>query len=104
MMEKTRIVIPCAKGIPPFLGQEILSLGLPILVESVSAVKTEGTLHDAMRLNLHIRTGQRVLFLIETLDSLSTPILLSNSRPFGVMTPCSSTIPSISCSEIPLKM
>jgi len=64
-VEKSRVVIPCAKGILPFLREEILSLGLPILSESVSFVETEGTLEDAMKLNLHIRTGQRILFLLE---------------------------------------
>lgn len=63
---KSRIVITCAKAIPPFLGEEVLSLGLPILSEGVSYVEVEGTMEDAMRLNLLIRTGQRVLFLLES--------------------------------------
>ena len=63
---KSRIVITCGKGIPPFLNEEILSLGLPILSEGVAHVETEGTMDDAMRLNLLIRTGHRVLFLLQT--------------------------------------
>ncbi len=63
-MEKSRIVITCAKGVPPFLSEEILRLGFPVVSEGLSMVETEGTLEDAMKLNLHIRTGQRVLILI----------------------------------------
>lgn len=68
-MHKSRIVITCAKGIPPFLKEEVLSLGLPILSETVSGIETEGTMNDAMRLNLFIRTGQRILFLLEEFNA-----------------------------------
>ena len=66
---KNRIVITCAKGVPPFLKEELSSLGLPALSESVAGVETEGTLEDAMRLNLFLRTGQRVLFLLRELKA-----------------------------------
>jgi len=62
---KSRIVITCAKGIPPFLKEEVLSLGFPVLSEGVASVETEGTMDDAMKLNLLIRTGHRILFLLE---------------------------------------
>ena len=62
---KSRIVVTCAKGIPPFLKREVLSLGYPILSEGVAHIETEGSIEDTMRLNLFIRTGQRVLFLLE---------------------------------------
>ncbi len=62
--EKSRILVTCPKGIAPYLGGEIRSLGLPLLEEATAAVETEGTLHDAMRLNLHLRTGHRVLFRV----------------------------------------
>jgi 23S rRNA G2445 N2-methylase RlmL len=62
---KSRIVITCAKGIPLFLKEELLSLGYPIVSEGIAHVETEGLMEDALRLNLFIRTGQRVLFLFE---------------------------------------
>jgi len=65
MMQKSEIIVTCAKGIPPFLREEIRSLDFPVFSESVSSVETEGTLEDTMKLNLHIRTGQRVLFLLK---------------------------------------
>jgi 23S rRNA G2445 N2-methylase RlmL len=64
--EKNKILITCPKGIASYLADEIRSLGLPVLEEMTAAVETEGTLIDAMRLNLHLRTGHRVLFLVRT--------------------------------------
>jgi putative N6-adenine-specific DNA methylase len=61
---KHRIVVTCAKGIRPFLKQEIGSLGFPALAESVAGIETEGTFEDTLRLNLYVRTGQRVLFFL----------------------------------------
>lgn len=61
-MHKSEILITCAKGIPPFLKQEVLSLDYPVLSENIAGVSTEGTLEDALRLNLLVRTGHRVLY------------------------------------------
>ena len=63
--KKSRIAITCAKGVSPFLKREVLSLEFPILSEGISEIETEGTLEDTMKLNLLIRTGQRVLFQIQ---------------------------------------
>jgi 23S rRNA G2445 N2-methylase RlmL len=68
-MGKSRIVITCAKGVPPFLREEVLSLKLPVRSESIAGVETEGTMEDAMRLNLFLRTGQRVLFRVGELEA-----------------------------------
>jgi 23S rRNA G2445 N2-methylase RlmL len=66
---RSRIIITCAKGIPPFLKEEVLSLDLPVLSEGIADVETEGTMEDAIRLNLFLRTGQRVLFLLKEFDA-----------------------------------
>jgi 23S rRNA G2445 N2-methylase RlmL len=63
-MEKSRILVTCAKGITPFLREEILHLGFPVLDETIAGIATEGTMDDTLRLNLFLRTGHRVLFLI----------------------------------------
>ncbi len=70
--KKSRIVITCAKGVAPFLKQEVLSLGFPVLSEGKAEIETEGTMEDTLRLNLLIRTGQRTLFLLESF-SAKTP-------------------------------
>ena len=64
-MRKSRILITCPKGIPLFLRQELIALGFPVLSEHVAGVETEGSLDDALRLNLPYRTGHRVLFLLK---------------------------------------
>lgn len=63
-MPTSKILITCPKGIPPFLKQELISLGFPVLSEQSAGVETEGTLDDTLRLNLAIRTGHRVLYLL----------------------------------------
>ncbi len=64
-MQKYRIFISAPKGIPPILRREIAGLGFPVASEGISGVETEGTMDDAMRLNLHLRTGHRVLLLLK---------------------------------------
>jgi putative N6-adenine-specific DNA methylase len=63
--EKSRILITCAKGIPPFLSEELLALGFQALSETIAGIETEGTMDDTIRLNLMLRTGHRVLFLLK---------------------------------------
>jgi len=62
--EKRRILVTCARGIAPCLRREIQALEMPVHEELEAAVETEGCMADAMRLNLCLRTGQRVLFLL----------------------------------------
>lgn len=59
------LLVTCGRAIAPYLKKEIVELGLPVRAESAAAVETEGTLAEAIRLNLCLRTGQHVLFLIE---------------------------------------
>lgn len=59
-----RILITCAKGIAPFLREELIHLGFPIRSETIAGIATEGTIHDTCRLNLLLRTAHRVLFLL----------------------------------------
>ncbi len=60
--EKNTILITCSKGIAPFLRDEITALGLPVSSELTAGIETNGTLEDAMRINLTVHTGQRVLY------------------------------------------
>jgi 23S rRNA G2445 N2-methylase RlmL len=76
-MKKSRIIITCAKGVPPFLKEEVLSLGLPVLSETVAGVETEGTMEEAVRLNLFLRTGQRVLLLLREMEARTADELYS---------------------------
>ncbi|MDA8126805.1 MAG: class I SAM-dependent RNA methyltransferase [Deltaproteobacteria bacterium] len=60
--EKQKIVLTCPKGIVPWLAGEVRALDFPIHEEGEAAVTTAGTLGDAMRLCLQLRTCHRVLF------------------------------------------
>lgn len=78
-MTKNKIIITCPKSIPPFLKEELCLLKFPIISESIGAVETEGTLEQAMILNLYLRTGHKVLFFLKefrakTPDELYTQV------------------------------
>lgn len=62
-MKKNRIFITCSRGIDHYLEQEVAQFGFPIFFKTQAGIETEGTMKDAMDLNLRLRTGLRVLFL-----------------------------------------
>ncbi len=59
-----RIFVTCSRGVDAYLEREITSLGFPALVRTRAGVETEGSMKDAMALNLQLRTGLRVLFRV----------------------------------------
>ena len=63
--ERSRILITCARGTPGILAGEIGELHFPVLSMLETAVETEGTLADTLRMNLSLRTAQRVLYLFD---------------------------------------
>lgn len=63
--QRSRVLITCPRNVPPLTGSEVKKLGFPVTEESELAIVTEGTLADTMTLNLHLRTGHRVLFFID---------------------------------------
>jgi len=78
--EKREILITCPKEIPQYLEQELKKLGYPILYTRKAAVATEGTLEDCMFLNMHIRTGHRVLYLVEKMRVQNGDVLYKNAK------------------------
>ena len=64
MYPARKIVVTCAPAISSYLANEVKSLGLPIRQVNKLNVETYGNLVDAMRLNLNLRTGNRVLYQI----------------------------------------
>jgi putative N6-adenine-specific DNA methylase len=63
-MSTHRLHITCPKRIPPYLRDELTALGYPIVNEVATGIETAGTMRDAMKLNLWLRTGHRVLLLL----------------------------------------
>ena len=66
MMKRNTLFIPCSPGAEPFLAQEIRSLGLEAEEVTAAGVSLKASLLDEMKLNLHLRTGQRVLRLLSS--------------------------------------
>ncbi|HAP64831.1 MAG TPA: RNA methyltransferase [Cytophagales bacterium] len=60
--ETSKIVILCLPNLSIACGQECTELGIPPLSVEPLGVTVEGTFADAMRLNLHLRTANRVLW------------------------------------------
>jgi 23S rRNA G2445 N2-methylase RlmL len=56
--------VTCAPALPPYLGRELEALGYSSCTARKTGVDLEGTLRDAMRLNLHLRTAFAVLYLL----------------------------------------
>lgn len=64
MNTNNEIFITCHPHIGPYLSKEVNELGFNILEEGMKGVLTSGSFSDTMRLNLNLRTGNRVLFKI----------------------------------------
>ncbi len=58
------ITVTCARGAAPGLAAEIAALGFPVTRVEPAAVQSRGTFADTLALNLRLRTGQRVLWLL----------------------------------------
>jgi putative N6-adenine-specific DNA methylase len=58
------IRITCAPGLGPFLERELAELGYAVESSQETAVEIAGTLLDAMKLNLYLRTANHVLVLL----------------------------------------
>jgi len=67
--EKRRILITCARGTACILAGEIQAQRFPVRSTLETAVETEGTLADTLRLNLSLRTAQRVLYLFDAFQA-----------------------------------
>ena len=70
--KKSTILITCPRGVAPYLQKEVAALGFAVQMVQDTAVETEGTLEDTLLLNLHLRTAQRVLYLLKK-DAVDSP-------------------------------
>lgn len=79
---KSKILVTCPKGVTPYLRAEITALGFPVRAELDTAVQTDGSLEDTLVLNLHLRTAQRVLYLLETFPADTPGALYGHLNDF----------------------
>lgn len=75
MSETYPLLITCPKGLSPWLAKEIQELGLPVERELPLGVQTRGSLREAMRLNLHLRIGHRVLLELKYFNAPNAAML-----------------------------
>ncbi len=62
--QKDRILVTCFDGLAPFLQKELEDLGCEIVSAHDTGVETTGSLADAMRLCLRLRTALNVMLLL----------------------------------------
>ncbi|MEA3347804.1 MAG: class I SAM-dependent RNA methyltransferase, partial [Pseudomonadota bacterium] len=75
------IVIPCSPGITPFLVRELRDLKMPIIDERATSVTSKGDFTDVLRLNLSLRTGQRVLWRLAAFEAENPDQLYEKLMP-----------------------
>jgi len=63
--QTSKILITCAKGISPFLEEEVKCLGKTPVSSHETGLVVNGTLLDTYKLNLELRTAYNVLFLLK---------------------------------------
>lgn len=74
------LLITCPRGLAPFLRAEVEALGLGPVRERPAGVECAGTLADAPRLNLFLRTGHRVLVRLADFRAATTDALYAGVR------------------------
>ena len=63
------LFLPCGRGLPPYLEEELRALGFKATARHPTGVETRGSMADAMALNLRLRTAQYVLYLLKDFRS-----------------------------------
>lgn len=61
---QANVLVSCPLGAAQFLAEELKNLGFPILRTLSAAVETRSDLHGCMRLNLFLRSANRVMWQI----------------------------------------
>ncbi len=74
------IAVTCPRGLVEFLRGEIEALGFAVEEAGGSHVNLHGTLRDAMRLNLHLRTAIDVLYLLAEFECDSPEDLYAGAK------------------------
>lgn len=62
--QQANVLVSCPLGAAPFLAEELTNLGFPIVRMLPAAVETRSNLYGCMRLNLFLRSANRVMWEI----------------------------------------
>jgi len=68
---ENRILINAPLRAVPFLAKEVSELGYEVVVEGLTHIEIIGTMSDAMKLNLLLRTAHRVLFYLTEFSAVT---------------------------------
>lgn len=79
MSDKQTILVTTAKYVTPYLEKEIRELGYEPEVVRATGVEFKGTKEDCLRLNLHLRTAYRVLWLMDEFEANDLEELYNNA-------------------------
>ncbi len=71
--------VTCAPGLEPLLHAEARELKLGKVERQVGGIQFEGTLHDAMRANLWMRTATRVLMRVARFEASDDKLLYAGA-------------------------
>jgi 23S rRNA G2445 N2-methylase RlmL len=71
--------VTCAPGVEPLLHAEARALKLSKVERQVGGIQFEGTLHDAMRANLWMRTAVRVLMRVARFEAADQAALYAGA-------------------------
>jgi putative N6-adenine-specific DNA methylase len=74
------ILATCARGLAPYLAQELRELGYELGEERNTGVVVRGTLADAYRLNIHLRTAFHVLIELKAFECYDAEELYAEVR------------------------
>lgn len=69
MFTESEIVITCLPKLSWLVADEVRELNMPVLEESHQSVTTKGDMTDCMKLNLHLRCANKVLYRIKSFSA-----------------------------------
>lgn len=77
-----KIGIACAHGLAPYVLREVRDGGWSVCAHDDSSVTVNGTMHDAMRLNLWLRSAHRVIFPLFSCEAKTAEHLFRHALQF----------------------
>ena len=75
---ESKIIITCNKRLSPYLEQEVTALGFSPVRVFQTGIELKGTVNDTISLNLNLRCGSQVLYLIKSFTAANPQELYDN--------------------------
>ena len=75
---ESKIVITCNKRLSPYLQQEVEQLGFTPVRVFQTGIELKGTVTDTIPLNLNLRCGSQILYLLKSFTAANPQELYEN--------------------------